>query len=60
MRKFVYFALCLFLMIVVIMLIRFMVYGINDQFGWGFGAGVLVATLFGYLAELTGFKEPRY
>lgn len=45
MRKLTYVILCLSGMFCVWAFARFMVYGINDQFGVGFGAGCLTITL---------------
>lgn len=60
MRKMIFYAVCIALMLGVWWLIKFMVVGISADFGIGFVAGIALMAVLYYAAERLGVRETHY
>lgn len=60
MRNLIFYGLSAALLLVFWLGLKFLLTGINQEFGWGVGTGFAIALVIFYVGELAGFKEPRY
>jgi hypothetical protein len=59
-RRIISVSLCFAAIGVYVLICKFLVYGVTQEFGWGVGVGFGLALALVYFAELAGLKEPRY
>lgn len=60
MRKVIFYAVCIALMLGVWWLIRFLVVGISPDFGHGYFVGIAMMAILYYAAERLGIRETHY
>lgn len=60
MRNLIFYVICTILLLGFWLALKFLMTGINQEFGWGIGTGFALALLIFYIGERAGFKEPRY
>jgi hypothetical protein len=59
-RNIIFYVFCFAALGLYVLVCKFLVYGVSQEFGWGVGVGFGLALALAYFAELAGLKEPRY